>query len=97
MKRSTSQIRQVDGHHGRNASLLHGDAVQFPRHFHRVLIVRNDDDLAAFGHFANQIVETVNVRIIEWRIDLIQETVRRRLHQEDGKNQGYGRERLLPP
>src|SRR5215469_5936832 len=51
----------ANGNELRDARLLHRDAVQHGRHFHRPAIMRHDDELCAHAHLGNELREAAHV------------------------------------
>ena len=86
---------QVDRHQLRDARLLHRHAVEPVGELHRALVVRDDDELRPIRHLAHDLVEAVDVRLVERRVDLVEHAERRRLDLEDGEQQRHRGERLL--
>ena len=62
---------------------------------HGRLVMRNTQELDGLRHFLDDIAEAIDVRVIERRIDLIEQTERRRIQLEDRKDQRNGRQRLF--
>src|SRR5690606_37936775 len=62
---------------------------------HRLLDVRDDDELRIRRHGANGVVVATYVGLIERGVNLVEDAERRRLVLEDCKDQSCGRERLL--
>src|SRR5690606_8341314 len=63
--------------------------------FHRRLVVRDDDELNAVRHLLDDLRKTADVRIVERRVDLVEQTERRRIQLEDRKYQRNRGQRLL--
>src|SRR4051812_13522391 len=80
----------------RDARLLHGDAVERVGDLHGALVVRDDDELGGAAHLPDHLVVPADVRLVERRVDLVEQAERRRLDQEDGEDQRDRGERLLP-
>lgn len=51
--------------------------------------------VGALAHFVKQIAETFHIRVIQWCVDLIENTNRRRIGHKHRKNQRQGRQGLL--
>ena len=79
-----------------DAGLFHRDAVEGVGNLHRPLVVGDEDELAAVGHAADQFVEATDVGFIERRVHFVEQTERRRLDEEDRKDQRHRRHRLFP-
>src|SRR5690606_40578411 len=62
---------------------------------HRLLDVRDDDELRIRRHGANGVVVATHVGFIERGVNLVEDAERRGLVLEDCKDQSCGRERLL--
>src|SRR5262249_47080375 len=62
---------------------------------HRPLLVRDDDELRAVRVLPQEADETADVRIVERRLDLVQEVERARPREEERKQEGDRAERLL--
>ena len=62
-----------------DAGFVHGDTEQLVRHFHRNLIMSDENELHGLRHLFNEIGIAPYVRIIEWRINLVEHTERRRV------------------
>ena len=75
----------------------HCHAVQAIGDFHGALVVGNHDELRTICHLAHKLVVPIDVHVIEWGIDLIEQAEGRRLHLEDGEDKSYRCERLLSP
>src|SRR5436190_23453345 len=86
---------QLNGNQLRNARLLHCDAVQPIRNLHRPPVVRDEDELRAVEHPAQHVDESSDVRVVERRVDLVEQAEQARLVPEDREHQRDGGERLL--
>src|SRR6185503_6271409 len=83
---------QIDRDQGREARLLHGDAVEDVSRFHGLAVVSDDQELGLAGQFPENTEETVDVRVVEGRVDLVQDAERARPEVEDREEQGQPRE-----
>src|ERR1700691_5510368 len=63
----------VDAHQARDARLAHGDTDKLRGKLHRRLVVRDDDELNARGHLADDIAEAPDVVLIERRVHLVEQ------------------------
>src|SRR5213594_3847965 len=88
---------QANRHHLRHAGLLHRDAVERIGGLHGAPVVRDQDELRAHRHVLDQLVEAPDVGLVEGSVHLIEQAERRRPDQEQRKDEGDGRERLLAP
>src|SRR5690348_14148630 len=75
----SSQLAQIDGHYARYSLLNHRDTIDHVGACHRPFVVRDDDELGILAESADNVVELVDVGVIEWRINLIEDTERGRL------------------
>src|SRR5208282_3119949 len=77
----------------RDAGLLHGDAIEHAPSLHCLAVVGDNDELRLRAHVPDQACEPPDVRLIEWRIDFVQDAEGTRLVTEDGDQQrqrGHG-------
>src|SRR5262245_56863719 len=79
----------------RHAQLLHGDAVDAAGRLHGLLVVRDHHELRLVAEAAEQVQEPLHVRVVERRIDFVQQAERGRLHQVDREQQRDRGERPL--
>lgn len=86
---------QADGDQFGDAGLFHGDAVETVGEFHGALVVRDENELRVLGHLANQIVEAIDVRVVEWGIDFVEQTERAGPNEEHGEDHCHGGERFF--
>src|SRR3954454_7696467 len=56
----------------RDPRLLHGHAIEHVDRLHRALDVRDEDELRASGHLADELVVAGYVGFIERRVDLVE-------------------------
>src|SRR5689334_3322419 len=82
-------------HQLRDTSFLHGYAVKSAGHLHRPLVVRDHDELRVLGHLDDLISKASHVRFVKWRIDLVEQTERRRPVMKDSEHEREGCHRLL--
>ena len=90
-----AHVVELDADLARHARFLHRDAVQNVADAHRALVVRDDDELRLVKEFAHEVREAVDVRLVERRIDLVEDAERARPRAEDRQQQRHGRQRLL--
>src|SRR5918996_2283966 len=86
---------QLDGYQLGNAGLFHSDPVQAVRNLHGPAIVGDNDELRMLLHPAKHLDETADIRIVERRVDFVEQTERTRLVFEHREHQRDGRQRLL--
>jgi len=79
----------------RDAGLLHRHPVKYVSGLHGSFVMRNHDELRMITHFTDQAREAADVRVVEWRIHLVQEAERRRVDEEQREDQADGNQRLL--
>ena len=82
-------------HQLRDTYLLHRHAVQSARHLHRPLVMRDHNELRVSGHLDDLISKASHVRFVKWRVDLVEQTERRRTIMEDSQHERKRRHRLL--
>src|SRR5262249_50588270 len=81
----------------RHAVGAHGDAVQDVRRFHRSFLVRDHDELRSVGVTPEQLDEASDVRVVERRLDLVEEVERARPREEQREEERDRAESLLAP
>src|SRR5438876_8976814 len=86
----------VDRHHARDAGFRHGDPDQLLGELHRDLVVADEEELGLRRHASHQLAEPYGVRVVERRIDLVQQAEGRGIELEEREHQRDGREGLLP-
>src|SRR5438094_903423 len=86
---------QLDRNQLRHARFLHRHAVEAIGDFHRLAVVRDDDELRVLLHAAEHLDEAADVGIVERRIDLVEEAEGARLVLEHAEHQRDGGQRLL--
>src|SRR5688500_7365356 len=64
--------------YARHTILGHGDPIEHVCSFHRPLLVGDDQDLSALLELVYQSEETVEVHVVEGRLDLVQKVEGRR-------------------
>src|SRR3954462_15111847 len=69
---------EPNGDETRDARLFHRHAVESARGLHRALVVCNDEELRLGGHLVDLRSEAPDVRLIEWRVHLVEQTEGRR-------------------
>jgi hypothetical protein len=79
----------------RNADLFHRHAIESARHFHRALVVSNDNELRARRHLRDLVRKSADVGLIQRRVYFIKQTERRWAVVEDAKNQRQSGHRFL--
>ena len=75
--------------------LFHRDAVEAVGDFHGLAVVRDEDELGVLLHAAQHLHEPADVRLVERRVDLVEQAERARLVLEQPEHQRDRRERLL--
>jgi hypothetical protein len=75
--------------------LLHRHAVQHVGDLHRALVVGDDDELAHVQELLDDQAEALVVRLVQGRVDLVEDAERRRLALEDRHEQRDAGHRLL--
>src|SRR3954453_8775084 len=73
----------------------HADAIEDVRRVHRPLLVRDHDELRALGEPAHEPQETVDVDVVERRLDLIEDVEGARPGHQNGEDEGQRDQRLL--
>src|SRR5689334_7074196 len=73
----------------------HRDAVEAVSGFHGPLLVRDHDELSSVGVAAEQLDEAADVRVVERRLDLVEEIEGTRPREEEREQEGDGTESLL--
>src|SRR4051794_14807444 len=79
----------------RDAVAAHRHAVQRVGGLHRALLVGDDDELRAVGELAQERAEAADVRIVERRLDLVEEVERARPREEEREQERDRPHRLL--
>src|SRR5579859_4840554 len=102
---SSPQLRSADGFGFvarqaarddlRDAVAAHRDAVEHVGGFHRALLVCDDHELRAVRVLPQQRDEAPDVRVVECRLDLVQQIERARPREEERKEERDRAERLL--
>src|ERR1700722_18502367 len=85
--------RELCGNDRADSGFFGRYAVQTIRTLHRLLIVRDDEHLRLSGKIAHHLAETLDVRIVEGGVHLVEQIERSRLDLENPKNQsrsGHG-------
>ncbi len=86
----------MDAHQRRDPGLLHGHAVYGVGGFRGgARVVRDDDELRIRLEFVQHLHEAADVRVVERRVDLVEQTERARLRQENSEQKREGYERSL--
>ena len=83
--------RQEPGHVG----LGHGRAVDVVGHFHRLVVVGDEDELGLVLDRLQEVEEAGQVDVVEGRVDLVQEAEGRRPVAEEGEQEGQAGQRFL--
>ena len=80
---------QIDGDQLRDAALGHGDAVEAVHAGHGHAMVSDDDEagLAGFRHLLERRADTIDVRVIKRRVNLVENADRGRVGQEHREQQ----------
>src|SRR5437773_5593352 len=86
---------QAPGNDLRDPVGAHGHPVQDIRGLHRPLLVRDDDELRAIGVAAQQLDEAADVRVVERRLDLVEQIERARPREEEREEEGDRAEGLF--
>ena len=86
---------QLDRNQLRHARLLHRNPVQPIGDLHGLPAVGDDDELGVLLHALQHFHETPDVRVVQRRVDLVEDAERARLVLEDGEHQGDRGQRLL--
>ena len=73
----------------------HRDAVERVGGLHRPLLVGDDDELRAVGEAAQELDEAADVRVVQRRLDLVEQVERRRPREEDREQERDRGQRLL--
>ncbi len=73
----------------------HRHAVHAVGHLHRLLVVRDDDHLRIAGKLAHHRRETLDVHVVERRVDFVEQIERRRLDRDQREDQRRRRHRAL--
>src|SRR5437667_5366611 len=88
-------LAQAHADDGRDARLLHRDAIDRIRGLHRPWIVRDHDELRFVFELREQSDVAAHVRVVERRVDLVEQAERARLGEEDREQQRNGDQRAL--
>ena len=88
-------VREAAGDDLRDTVRAHRDAVQHVGRFHRPLLVRDHDELRLVRVLPEQAGEAADVRVVERRLDLVEEVERARSREEEGEQERDRPERLL--
>src|SRR2546425_9609778 len=88
-------LAEAPAHDGRNPRLLHRDAIHGIRGLHRPWIVRDHDELRLVLELRQQADVAAHVRVVERRVDLVEQAERARLGEEDREQQRDGDQRAL--
>src|SRR5262249_58767266 len=86
---------QIDRDEGGEAGLLHGDAVEDVSRFHGLTVVSDDQELGLAGQFPENTEKTMDVRVVERGVDLVQHAEGTRPEIEDRKEERQPGERTL--
>ena len=78
------QLVDVDTDQLGDALLFHGHAVEHVRDLDRPLVMRDHEELALLCHLDDQLIEAADVRVIERRIDLVEQEEGTRSDLEHG-------------
>ena len=78
-----------------DAVAAHRHAVEDVRRLHRALLVRDHDELRAVGVATKELDEPRDVRVVERRLDLVEEVERARPREEEREEERDRAERLL--
>src|SRR5207237_3822955 len=89
------RLLELDRDKLRHAHFFHRHAIRRARRFHRALIVRDDDELRVGRHRNNFVGETPDVRFVERRIDLVEQTERSRPIMKYSQDQCQGGHRFF--
>ena len=71
----------------RDTMLLHRHTDQLLRHFHRALVMRNEQELRLSRHALDHGAEALGVRVIQRRVHLIEKAERCGIELEDREHQ----------
>src|SRR6266850_2095474 len=82
------RVGQLDGNEAGEPWLLHGDAVEDIGGFHGLSVVGNDDELRPRAELAQHPDEPMDIRVIEGRINLVEDAEGAGTVIEDGEEQG---------
>src|SRR3989441_372463 len=88
-------LTQAHAHDRRNPRLLHRDAIDRISGLHRPWIVRDHDELRLVFELREQSDVAAHVRVVERRVDLVEQAERARLGEEDREQQRNGDQRAL--
>src|SRR5438094_9710800 len=97
VRRRTWKREALTHPHGddfRNPRLRHRDAVEDFGGLHRLLVVSDEDELGKSAHFVDHLVETIDIRVIQRGVHLIEEAKWIGLRQEDDEEKTIGLELL---
>src|SRR5215218_8120462 len=89
------RLVDVDGDDARYARLGHGHPDQLLGHFHRDLVMADEQELRLRRHALDQLAETRGVRVVERCVYLVEQAEGRGVELEHGEHQRNGGERLL--
>ena len=85
----------VHRHDARDALLLHRHADQLLGHFHRDLVVADEEELGALAHLGDELGIALGVGVVQRRVDFVEQAERRRVQLEDREHQRDRGQRLL--
>ena len=88
-------VAQPLGHDRRHAVAAHADAVEGVGDLHRLLLVRDDDELRAVAQLLEEGDEAAEVGVVERRLDLVHDVEGRGPRLEDRDEQRHRDERAL--
>src|SRR5260370_31208303 len=88
---------RMDAEDLREAGFLHGHAIEDRAGFHGFAIVGDDDELRLAAHVADEAREAADVRLVERRVDFVEDTERAGLIAENSDEQRERGHGLLAP
>jgi hypothetical protein len=94
-KLSANALFKADRHKLGNADLFHSHTVHSARRFHSAFVVGDDDELGAGRHGNHFSGETTDVRLVERRVNFVEEAERRGTIMKNSQNQGERSHRLF--
>src|SRR5262249_9410033 len=78
---------QLDRDQGRETRLLHGHAIEDVSRLHGLAIVSDDQELGLAGQFPENTEKTMNVGVVEGRVDLVEDAEGARPEVKDGEQE----------
>src|SRR5215510_10977917 len=78
---------QIDRDQVRETRLLHGHAIEDVSRLHGLAVVSDDQELSLAGQFPENTEKTMNVRVVEGRVDRVEDAEGDRPKVKDGEQE----------